>query len=164
MKKMVWIACVSALLMASGCCYKEIAPPAPNHKAQPQLVVPVEVEQEVTIAEAVSQPTARELFEQEYASLPTEHVVKKGECLWWIAEYQQVYNDPFMWPLIYKANRDQIKNPDLIYPNQTFSLPRQFSKDELTSARKQAGAARPYLPPQNANIPGSLRDELGWGF
>ncbi len=156
MKKMVWFICAVALLAASGCCCKK------KTTAQPRLVVPVE--EEVKVAETVSEPTARELFEQEYAALPTMHTVKKGECLWWIAEYQQVYNDPFMWPLIYKANRDKIKNPDLIFPNQTFSLPRQFSKDDLTSARKQAGAARPYLPPQNANVPGDLRDELGWGF
>ena len=24
---------------------------------------------------------------------------------------------------IYEANRDQIKNPDLIYPGQTFTIP-----------------------------------------
>ena len=54
----------------------------------------------------------------------TEHVVIKGESLWWIAEYKQVYDDPFQWPLIYKANRSQIKDPDLIYPDQVFKIER----------------------------------------
>ncbi len=55
---------------------------------------------------------------------PTEHVVIKGETLWWIAEYKQIYNDPFQWPLIYKANRAKIKDPDLIFPDQVFTITR----------------------------------------
>ncbi len=79
--------------------------------------------------------------------MPTSHVVVKGECLWWIAEYRQVYNDPFQWPLIYHANRDQIKDPDLIYPDQNFKVPRNATLDQIKKARKSAGAPRPYLPP-----------------
>lgn len=55
---------------------------------------------------------------------PTEHVVIKGESLWWIAEYKQIYDDPFQWPLIYRANRSKIKDPDLIYPDQVFKIER----------------------------------------
>jgi len=60
----------------------------------------------------------------------TEHVVIKGETLWWIAEYKQVYDDPFKWPLIYKANRSQIKDPDLIYPDQVFKIARKPEIDD----------------------------------
>ena len=56
--------------------------------------------------------------------LPATWTVKKGECLWWIAEYEHIYNDPFKWPTIYEANRDQIKDPDLIYPGQVLRIPR----------------------------------------
>ncbi len=56
---------------------------------------------------------------------PTEHVVIKGETLWWIAEYKQIYDDPFQWPLIYKANRAKIKDPDLIFPDQVFKIVRE---------------------------------------
>lgn len=55
---------------------------------------------------------------------PTNHIVIKGESLWWIAEYKQIYNDPFQWPLIYKANRSKIHDPDLIFPDQNFVIPR----------------------------------------
>jgi nucleoid-associated protein YgaU len=65
---------------------------------------------------------------------PTEHVVIKGESLWWIAEYKQIYDDPFQWPTIYKANRNQIKDPDLIYPDQNFFIPRE---PELTDEMRQ---------------------------
>lgn len=142
MKKIILLACVCALITASGCSAKK------NKPAEAAQATPVEE----TIVET----------EVEEGDLVSNHTVKKGECLWWIAEYQQVYNDPFMWPLIYKANRDQIKNPDRIFPNQTFAIPRQFSKDELIKARKQAGAANPYLPPKSANIPSTLKNELGW--
>lgn len=67
---------------------------------------------------------------------PTEHVVIKGESLWWIAEYKQIYNDPFQWPVIYKANRSQIKDPDLIFPDQRFVIPRE--PDLTDEMRKEA--------------------------
>ncbi len=56
--------------------------------------------------------------------LPYEWKVYKGECLWKIANYPEVYNNAAKWPLIYRANKDQIKHPDLIYPNQVFEIPR----------------------------------------
>ncbi len=114
----------------------------------------------------VTRPTLTPMQEYEirYSKLPTSHTVVKGECLWWIAEYKNVYNDPFMWPLIYKANRDKIKNPNLIYPGQVFEIPRDFSLDYLKECRRSAGAPRPYLPPEDANLPAKLRAELGWGF
>lgn len=52
------------------------------------------------------------------------HVVKKGECLWYIAGYEDIYGNPLKWPLIYKANKDKIKDPDLIYPGQVLAIPR----------------------------------------
>jgi nucleoid-associated protein YgaU len=56
--------------------------------------------------------------------LPYEWKVYKGECLWKIAGYQEVYGNATKWPLIFRANKDQIKDPDLIYPNQIFEIPR----------------------------------------
>jgi len=49
--------------------------------------------------------------------------VVRGDCLWDIAKKKEHYGNAFAWPVIYKANRDKIKNPDLIYPDQTFSIP-----------------------------------------
>ena len=56
--------------------------------------------------------------------LPYTWKVYKGECLWRIASYPEVYGDAVKWPLIYRANKDQIKDPDLIYPNQVLEIPR----------------------------------------
>jgi len=53
----------------------------------------------------------------------TGHVVVEGECLWMIAgmEYHHPYY--YKWPLIYNANRDLIKDPDLIYPGWNLKIP-----------------------------------------
>ncbi len=50
-----------------------------------------------------------------------EYTVVKGDCLWNIAK--KFYENPFLWGKIYEANKDKIKNPDLIYPGQVFLLP-----------------------------------------
>lgn len=55
---------------------------------------------------------------------PSTHRVVKGECLWFISGYDDIYANPLQWPLIYKANKERIKNPDLIYPGQVFIIPR----------------------------------------
>lgn len=50
-------------------------------------------------------------------------IPERRDCLWRIAEYKNIYGDPFKWTRIYKANKGQIKNPDLIYPGQVFDIP-----------------------------------------
>jgi nucleoid-associated protein YgaU len=48
-------------------------------------------------------------------------VVREGNSLWRIA--RQTYGTGFKYTDIYEANREQIKNADLIYPGQVFKLP-----------------------------------------
>ncbi len=57
------------------------------------------------------------------------YTVVKGDYLWKIAKNPKHYGNGFAWPKIYKANRDQIKNPDLIYPDQVFKIP-NLTEDE----------------------------------
>jgi len=45
------------------------------------------------------------------------------DCLWNIAKKRSIYEDPWKWKRIYKANRDKIKDPDLIYPGQRLVIP-----------------------------------------
>ncbi|MEI8172734.1 MAG: LysM peptidoglycan-binding domain-containing protein [Deltaproteobacteria bacterium] len=86
--------------------------------------------------------------------LKNQHVVKKGESLWWIAKYKDQYNDPYLWPVIYKANKKMIKDANLIYPGQKFNIPRAgYKLDIIKKERRKAGAPKPYLPPQDANLP-----------
>lgn len=48
-------------------------------------------------------------------------VVQPGNSLWRIA--QGTYGQGIRYAIIYNANRDQIRDPDLIYPGQVFVLP-----------------------------------------
>lgn len=68
----------------------------------------------------------------------TTYVVKDGETLWTIAARRDVYGDALLWPLIYKANRDQIKDPRQIYPKQILAIPRNVSDAEREEAREKA--------------------------
>ncbi len=52
-----------------------------------------------------------------------DHVVVEGECLWMIAGMQYGHPYYYKWPLIYNANRDLIKDPDLIYPGWNLKVP-----------------------------------------
>jgi nucleoid-associated protein YgaU len=62
---------------------------------------------------------------------------KDRDCLWNIAGKEQIYNDPFMWPKIWQANTDKIRNPDLIYPGQVLTIPAAGPKtdEELRAER-----------------------------
>jgi len=63
-----------------------------------------------------------------FESLPTSYSVVRGDCLWRISGKEQIYADPVKWPRLYRANRDQIKDPDLIYPDQVLTVPRDWPK------------------------------------
>jgi nucleoid-associated protein YgaU len=82
------------------------------------------------------------------------YVVKKGDCLWTIAKKKNIYNDPFLWTVIYDANKGKIKKANLIYPGQKLKIPRSgITMDAIKDARKKAGAKKPYLPPKAAVVP-----------
>lgn len=61
--------------------------------------------------------------------------VVRGDHLWGIAKKKEHYSNPFAWPMIYKANRDQIKNPDLIFPKQMFQIP-NLTEEEKSKYEK----------------------------
>jgi nucleoid-associated protein YgaU len=67
-----------------------------------------------------------------------EWTVERGDTLWEIATHENVYADPFLWPLIFKANRSKIKEPDLIFPKQVFTLTQDASEGEKKSAVRHA--------------------------
>jgi nucleoid-associated protein YgaU len=51
------------------------------------------------------------------------YTVQKGDSLSKIAKSR--YGEAGKWKIIYEANKDIIKNPDLIYPGQVLKLPQE---------------------------------------
>lgn len=49
----------------------------------------------------------------------------RRDCLWRIAEYKEIYGDPYRWPSIWRRNRKLIQNPDLIFPGWQLVIPPQ---------------------------------------
>ena len=67
-----------------------------------------------------------------------DYVVKPGETLWSIAAQTDVYADPYLWPVIYKFNRDQIVDPSKIYEGQKLQIPIFVDTEARERARQTA--------------------------
>ena len=79
------------------------------------------------------------------------HEVQPGETLALIAG--RALGDSRLWPAIYAANRDRIKDPARVYPGQQLAIP-ALSEGEREAARREA-EARPLRPLED----GSARRE-----
>lgn len=55
------------------------------------------------------------------APAPVFYAVQSGDSLWKIASKH--YGDGNKWPALFEANREVIKDPDLIYPGQQIRVP-----------------------------------------
>lgn len=76
---------------------------------------------------------------REHASQPVAYTVHRGETLPQIAARSEIYNDASLWPIIYRANRDQIRDPKQLWPGQVLKVPRHFSHDEAVEAKRYSG-------------------------
>lgn len=80
-------------------------------------------------------PPVRQPAKPRMPKLVDQITVRPGESLFTIAAAGEVYDDPLLWPLLYQANRDQIKDPRQIFPGQELSVPRNVTDAELERAR-----------------------------
>ena len=67
-----------------------------------------------------------------------DYQVVRGDNLWDISAKAEVYSNPYQWPLIYKANKDQIKDADLIYPGQNLAIDQGASSSDIDAAVNHA--------------------------
>lgn len=83
----------------------------------------------------------------------SEYTVEKGDCLWKIARTE--LGSGLRWGEIYEANRSDIRDPDLIYPGQVFTIPgmpesaspvENTSPSEDTAVGEAAELAYPIEP------------------
>lgn len=86
-----------------------------------------EIAEDGSVASRLETPFRRE-SEEVLADAPRDAsgavtaTVVPGSTLWAIAS--ETYGDGVLYVRVFEANRDKIRNPDLIYPGQIFDLPR----------------------------------------
>src|SRR5215213_10276063 len=66
---------------------------------------------------------------------PERYVVVPGDTLWGIS--QKFTDSPWRWPELWGFNKDQIRNPHLIYPGHVIVLDR--ARGQLTIGAANAG-------------------------
>ena len=93
-------------------------------------------------AKAEARRKAEKLKAERELQLTPRHTVKRGETLPQIAALTEVYGDSTLWPLLYKANRDQISDPGVLWPGQVLRIPRNYDRNDMSEARRFA-AERP---------------------
>ncbi len=123
----------------------DVPPPPSEDMAPPALAE--ETPEPVKVAKKKGSSKAAS---SESGSVPagklTSYKVVKGDSLWKISGKKQIYNDSFKWPLIYKANKAIIEDPDLIYPRQKFEIKHNYSEAEIEDAVAKAKETEPYVP------------------
>ena len=98
-------------------------------------------EQEQIAAEAAARAEAAKTAAPKDTGQPNllRYTVRRGETLPQIAARSEIYNDSSLWPLIYRANRDQIRDPKQLWPGQLLKIPRNFTRDEALEAKRYSG-------------------------
>ncbi len=97
---------------------KKLAAEVDNMKDNKIAAIPEMAEKLARIDSLLSQIKARIA-----QPVTIDYTVERGDNLWNIAKKERVYDDPYMWPRIYRANKEKIKDPDMIFPEQTLAVP-----------------------------------------
>jgi len=119
-------------LLACGCAAKKIdTTDVPKASEEAQVVVV---------------PTPMPVETQKY-------VVKKGDTLWAISHQMGIYSNSFEWPLIFKADRDQIQDPDEINVGQVLLIQQGQTTDQVQHAIKLASDTPKFVPHVEARSP-----------
>lgn len=137
-----WMAVVLALGLLGGC-----ASVCGVEKAAPKAPPPPPVLKKWVYGGAPKPVTAKPA---PAPMLPTTYTVEKCDDLWSISAKPQIYNDPWLWPLLWDANKDLIKDPNKIKEGTVLKITRGVSDMAKSEARKRAMAFPKYKPPAGA--------------
>jgi hypothetical protein len=114
----------------------ELAPPPADEAAGEAPPPPADEELAPPPAEEAPAKTAKS----------GRYSVASGDSLWRIAGKGSAYDDSFKWPLLFKANRDLIEDPDLIYPRQKLEIKKSYTEAEMDDAVGKAKETPPFEP------------------
>lgn len=91
------------------------------------------------------------------ASAPEIYTVKSGDTLWSVSSV--FLTSPWRWPELWGMNKDQVRNPHLIYPGQTLKLVRGADgRATLQVAGGDGAAALPGAPGDTVRLGPRVRD------
>lgn len=113
--------------------------PAPEAEAAPDEPA----QEEVAVAAA---PPAAEVDDVEITQPPLQRadksvIIRRGDNLWRIS--RRVYGKGVRYSTIYLANKEQISDPDRIWPGQVFTVPRATAEGEEAEYEGIAGQVVP---------------------
>jgi hypothetical protein len=119
----------------AGCSHKDevmpVATPSPEATDTPVTPVPA--------ASSTAVPNADD------ARATQHYVVVKGDSLWTIASKTFVLGDSMQWPLLYRSNRDEIADPDLIDIGQDLTYVSGSTEEEISQAVHEAQETPNYV-------------------
>lgn len=93
---------------------------------------------------------------------PDRYVVAPGDTLWGIS--QRYTDSPWRWPDLWNMNREQIRNPHLIYPGYVILLDRERGRLTIAPPGTEggpAGAPPPGTPPTGTTPNGTTPSTAG---
>ncbi|MCB1423661.1 MAG: LysM peptidoglycan-binding domain-containing protein [Nitratireductor sp.] len=104
----------------------------------PEPAKPVEAVETPVVEESAEEPVqtaATETVEEPVITTGRSVIIRRGDNLWRIS--RRMLGEGRRYTLIFEANTDQIRNPDLIYPGQVFEVPGE--EDTAGTAQSSSG-------------------------
>ena len=114
-----------------------------------------EYDEEESKETAASSDEAEDSSEEMEVSQVDTYTVQPNDTLWTIAAKKEVYGSGWLYPLIYKANKELLRNPNNLKTGTELNIPRGLSQAQQEAAKEEAMADE-YLTAKTSTDPGAI--------